>query len=160
MCWPCRPHFQTSSTVDLCAVTPGCRRARLVGTVWCRPAVGWSGPVTARPARPRLVVQLIQAAQFVAQLTHSQTARDAASTTRWFSDERLRLERPDRLCDDVVDSLDIYLSSSKLSMPTVDCSMISADVRPISCWRKACVNPLKRSGVRWLHFEVFSAIQV
>ena len=22
------------------------------------------------------------------------------------------------------------------------------------------VNPLKRSGVRWLHFEVFSAIQV
>jgi len=22
------------------------------------------------------------------------------------------------------------------------------------------VNPLKRSGVKWLHFEVFSAIQV
>jgi len=23
-----------------------------------------------------------------------------------------------------------------------------------------CINPLKHSGVRWLHFEVFSAIQV
>jgi len=37
----------------------------------------------------------------------------------------------------------------------------SASVKQLSVtMRQTAVNPLKRSGVRWLHFEVFSAIQV
>jgi len=100
---------RSTADIDVCAASRRSRRVRPVGR---RPAAGPSRPVAVRPGRHHLVVQLVYAPQQISQLTHPQTAGDAATATRRGADEQWRygavvpLEHPRRR-DAVVDGFDV-----------------------------------------------------
>jgi len=97
---------------DVSAARSRSRRSRVVGAGGRRSSAGRRRPVAPRRSRCQLVVQLVDAAQPVAKLTHPQAAGYAAAAARPVSDQQ-RQQRAvvdlERAGDpgDVVDSLHI-----------------------------------------------------